>query len=292
VPLAGATAATLAFSPVLLENGGAYSVTVTNASGTAKSVPVALTVSGTGLDVSATQAVAGGGYAASGVVTINNTLTYTGTPTSLAWNANLPVGWTYISSGGAIGDVKPLEGTSGSLGWAWSTPPDGGVSFSYTLRVPAGTTGAQQISAMAIVRVGDAVVQRVAAPNPLGVPQFTTHSADTDADFRISLLELTRVIQLYNTRSGTTRTGAYVAAGGVTEDGFTPDFSRTVAATDLARFHSADTHTDALGSPPDGRINLTELTRVIELYNTRSGTMRTGAYHVASGTEDGFAPGP
>jgi hypothetical protein len=31
---------------------------------------------------------------------------------------------------------------------------------------------------------------------------------------------------------------------------------------------------------------------VIELYNVRSGTTRTGAYHAQGGTEDGFAPGP
>jgi formylglycine-generating enzyme required for sulfatase activity len=42
----------------------------------------------------------------------------------------------------------------------------------------------------------------------------------------------------------------------------------------------------------DGRIGLLELTRVIELYNYRSGTTRTGAYHAQGGTEDGFAPGP
>ena len=39
------------------------------------------------------------------------------------------------------------------------------------------------------------------------------------------------------------------------------------------------------------RINLLELTRVIELYHYRSGTVRTGQYHVQAGTEDGFAPG-
>jgi hypothetical protein len=37
---------------------------------------------------------------------------------------------------------------------------------------------------------------------------------------------------------------------------------------------------------------LIELTRVIELYNVRHGTVRTGAYHAATGTEDGFATGP
>jgi hypothetical protein len=31
---------------------------------------------------------------------------------------------------------------------------------------------------------------------------------------------------------------------------------------------------------------------VIELYNFREGTTRTGRYHVQPGTEDGFATGP
>jgi hypothetical protein len=47
-----------------------------------------------------------------------------------------------------------------------------------------------------------------------------------------------------------------------------------------------------MGAPRDGRIDLSELTRVIELYNYRVGTSRTGQYHVQTGTEDGFAPGP
>lgn len=112
-----------------------------------------------------------------------------------------------------------------------------------------------------------------------------THSADADENFRISLLELTRVIELYNTRNGTTRTGCYkVDATG--EDGFAPDPARAPGAiVTLPFYHSAD-------SNHDGKLSLLELTRVIELYNYRSGTTRTGQYHVQSGTEDGFAPGP
>jgi hypothetical protein len=53
----------------------------------------------------------------------------------------------------------------------------------------------------------------------------------------------------------------------------------------LANHHSADTNRD-------GRFSLLELTRVIELFNTRAGTARTGAYRVLAGSEDGFAPGP
>jgi hypothetical protein len=115
------------------------------------------------------------------------------------------------------------------------------------------------------------------------------HSADVSpADGTINLAELTRVIALYNARQGTVRTSRYQIQDG-TEDGFAPDgVTSGPAAITLARYHTAD-------SNRDGRLSLTELTRVIELFNTRAGTTRTGAYHAAtspSATEDGFAPGP
>ena len=109
------------------------------------------------------------------------------------------------------------------------------------------------------------------------------HSADADRDFRIGLIELTRVIELYNTRNGATRTGRYKVLAG-SEDGFAQD-TTAIANQTLARYHSAD-------SNRNGQITLNELTRAIELYNTRAGTTRTGQYHVQVGTEDGFAPGP
>jgi hypothetical protein len=91
------------------------------------------------------------------------------------------------------------------------------------------------------------------------------------------------VIELYNTRSGTTRTGRYAIATTTTEDGFAADPTDLVGA--LTRHHTADTNRD-------GRLALVELTRVIELFNTRSGTARTGTYRHLLGSEDGFAPGP
>ena len=70
------------------------------------------------------------------------------------------------------------------------------------------------------------------------------------------------------------------------EDGFVADPVRAATAVvTLANYHSADTNRD-------GRFSLLELTRVIELYNVRSGTLRTGAYRLLAGSEDGFAPGP
>jgi hypothetical protein len=126
--------------------------------------------------------------------------------------------------------------------------------------------------------VGNDATLTFTAPTLTGVlVDALTHSADTNTDWRISLIELTRVIELYNTRNGTSRTGEYHCEAG-TEDGFAPGTGT------LTSWHSAD-------SDRDGRIGLIELTRVIELYNTRSGTARTGDYHAAGGTEDGFAPG-
>lgn len=42
----------------------------------------------------------------------------------------------------------------------------------------------------------------------------------------------------------------------------------------------------------DFRISVSESLRVIELYNVRSGTVRTGQYRVQIGSEDGFATAP
>ena len=122
----------------------------------------------------------------------------------------------------------------------------------------------------------------MAKPDPLRVPG---HSADADGNGRISLVELTRVIELYHTRNGSVRTGCYAVLDG-SEDGFAPAPTRANStAVTLARTHSVD-------SNRDGKIGLVELTRMIEFYNFRNGTVRTGEYRVQAGSEDGFAPGP
>jgi len=95
-------------------------------------------------------------------------------------------------------------------------------------------------------------------------------SADVNRDGVISFTEFNRVLELYNYRSGTTRTGEY-HEDETTYSGYAP------GPGSITTYHSADT-------TQDGRINLTELTRMIELYNS-------DGYHVEAGTEDGFAPG-
>ena len=160
------------------------------------------------------------------------------------------------------------------------------MAFSYPLTIPASAVGSCNLASLGIVRQAGVPIQLVARPDPLlFFSALDWHSADTDHNSRVSLFELTRVIELYNTRIGTTRTGRYLIQDG-TEDGFGLDpVTAAAAPATLARFHSADSNRNAI-------ISLVELTRVIELYNVRSGTSRTGAYRAQGGTEDGFAPGP
>jgi hypothetical protein len=225
---------------------------------------------------------------AGGNVTVTNTLTFPGTLTGLGWSVLLPTGWSFVGDGGAAGETKPAVGAAEILEWAWTTVPASPVTFTYTVAVPAGEAGNRSLAALVVARglPGSTGPQQVLAnPDPLPVPQMVYHDADTSRDFRIGLLELTRVIELFNTRNAALRTGAYGMATSTTEDGFAPEPGRTATAVvTLARYHSADGNRD-------GKVSLLELTRVIELYNYRSGGSRTGQYRREPGTEDGFAPG-
>lgn len=111
----------------------------------------------------------------------------------------------------------------------------------------------------------------------------TRHTGDTNEDGALSLAELLRVIELYNTRFGSTRTGRYLPDES-SGDGFSPDSSQAVTKMALyPDYHTADFNRD-------GAVSLNELLRVIELYNIREGTIRTGRYGLDPNTADGFTP--
>ena len=165
--------------------------------------------------------------------------------------------------------------------------PGGAQIEAYDLTPPETTS----VSATVKVETDDSSVPRSAAttiPEPgsatSALAGTAPHSADNNEDFRFSLSELTRVIELYNTMNGSTRTGGYRLEA-TSEDGFAADPTTPASATvTLARYHSVDTNRD-------GKISLYELTRVIQLYNFRTGTIRTGDYRVEASSEDGFASG-
>lgn len=251
LPIAGATGNSYTVPNLQSGNAGLYVFVATNRVGHATSDIASLALTSTAQ--SATQTLVGTGYVAGGTVAVSNTLTYAAPASALSWSVLLPTGWSFASASGSAGNLGPTIGQTGSLDWMWSTIPPSPVTFSYTLNVPAGQTATQQLAALAGVSNGT-TVQFLAQPDPLLVSLVTRHSADyAPADNKISLLELTRVIELYNTRNGTTRTGCYkVDAAG--EDGYAPEPTRVgTTAVTLGVYHSAD-------SNRDGKLSLLELT--------------------------------
>ncbi len=279
--LLGAAEASIVLRGVQVSDSGLYTVTVSNSAGSTTSPAAILSVDGGPPATSEVSASHGAGlYEPGGTLTVVNTLAFTGGPASLGWLVTLPAGWSYAGGTGEP-EVKPLSGATGQLEWAWTTIPTSPVTFTYRLTVPAGETLDRTLTAQALVRENSLTRTATPAALPLGSAR-RYHSVDTNRDMRISLFELLRIIELYNVRAGTVRTGRYADAPG-SEDSFAPDPTGTAAP--LTRFHAADTD-------QDGRISLKELTRMLELFNTRLGSTRTGAYHPDVAGEDGFAAGP
>lgn len=212
VAIAGATSATLQLAGVQAGDTGAYSVTVTNAAGAATSPSAFLHVFPS-LPYGA-HAAGPNVYRPGGTVTITNTVAFAGAASGLSCEVLLPAGWSVVSSSGALGERRAAAGTTSLAEWRWSSVPVAPVTFTYTLAVPATQAGPVQIVAHIIVQQGsDAGTPLLAQPDPLVLALATQHTADSDADFRISLAELTRVIELYNTRNGNVRTGSYRPRG-------------------------------------------------------------------------------
>ncbi len=147
--------------------------------------------------------------------------------------------------------------------------------------IPSGSVAqiTLQVCASAPAGVYDISLSRTILSSPTGasipvsvihgnltVQRSAYHSADQNRDWKISLTEVLRVIQLYN--SG----GFYCLCK--TEDGYSVTGENRTCSP-----HNSDYY----GSP-DWKIQLYEILRLIQIYNY-------GSYHPAIGTEDGFALG-
>ncbi len=207
-------------------------------------------------------------------------------PQAIGFLVKLPSGWGFASQAlpvGAAAVTSPAVGDS-TLEWGFLSFPAERLRWTFDVSYPPGLSASQVVTVDA--------TQSAYRPGPLSISApalvlvLGRHSADSNGDGKIDLAELTRVIQLYNTRNGTVRTGRYLVQASGSEDGFSIDGTTpNIATVSLARYHTAD-------SDKNGKITLVELTRVIELYSVRSGATRTGAYLPQDGTEDGFAPAP
>lgn len=102
-------------------------------------------------------------------------------------------------------------------------------------------------------------------PGEEGESQGAFHSGDTNRDWRFSLTEVLRIVQLFNY-------GGY-GCDEESEDGYGPGLGKHRNCAP----HSADFRV------VDWKIDLAELLRIVQLYNAKR-------YTVQEGTEDGFAP--
>gem|GEM_PF-4473105 len=293
--ISGATTSTLTIATAQPGDEGGYSVVVSNTiapNATSATANITLVAAG----YSGTHTASGAGYTPGGPVTVTNTINYPGELASLSWSVLLPAGWSFASAVNAGNpSIQPAVNDILVLDWAWAAAPPTGSTFTYTLNIPANASGNQSLTSLIEFTVGVTPIQMVANPDPLPINQIFFHTADTNGNYKIDLSELTRVITLYNTRfdtgAGKVRTGCYKIQAG-TVDGFSTDVARDPSAVvTLPTYHAADYN-------HNGKIDLSELTRVITLYNTRydtgAGKVRTGYYKVAVGiaTVDAYTTDP
>jgi hypothetical protein len=283
-PVAGATKSSLALSSVTAS--GTYWVRVSDGRRSVDSTATTVAPAAVSSVLSSTQTVASLGYIPGGRVAVSVDITVATDVSRLDLSVLPPTGWTLVTEDAASASARPNLGTTDVLDWSWTNAKAGKLSLRYVMAVPATASGGQNVTALVAGLVNGVTYQSLSKTDPLLVPPGPLmHSADTDHNRRISLLELTRVIELYSTRNGSVRTGAY-AVSGAGEDGFAPDAARLPASTgqSLSALHTADTSRD-------GRLDLMELLRVIEIFNYRVGTVRTGDYFPRGDTEDGFVAG-
>jgi PKD repeat protein len=179
---------------------------------------------------------------------------FSGTP----WSGVAPL--TVQFTDDSTADAAPISS------WNW----DFGDGTSSTDRNPSHTYATRGIYTVSLtVTAGDFYnTDTEEAYISVTGEQHPFHTADQNQDNKIALSELLRVIQFFN--SG----GLHCQSG--TEDGYAPGPGDTTACA----LYDSDYH------PPDWRINLTEVLRVIQFFNMQG-------YHAcpADGTEDGYCPG-
>lgn len=284
-PIAGATRASYTVGALVAT--ARFWVRISNGTQSVDSETVTVSAGGGAAGVASHRHAVDLGYIPGQRARVRQQISYSGTLSRLHLSVLLPAGWSFVSSDEPAAQLRPAAGSPEFLEWSWSPVPASPFTFDYVVSVPAGASGEQPVTTLATATRDGVAHQSLVQPEPLRLREGARlHTADRNRDNQLDLFELTRVIELYNTRSGTERTGAYrVDAAG--EDGFAADPTRgATGAAILTAYHTADVN------PRDGRIDLFELTRVIELYNTRSGTTRTGAYYARGDTEDGFVAGP
>ena len=278
VPLSGETQAELARGPVALAHAGDYHVTATLLLSVLHSTSARITVIPPDTTPTFRHSVIGRTYVPGESITLLNRIELREPLASLNWAILLPAETSLLAVESTSG-ISPTVGTTDLAEWSWTNLPAGPITFTYELSTSANfDTHFSLTGLVSTITPDDSAAQYTVLPDPLVVPlRREFHAADANENRRIDLSELLAVIELYNARRASVRTGRYTTG----DDGTfrpAPDETRLPK-----RLHTADLN-------HNGQISLSELLRMIELYNTRLGTVRTGAYRSDLDAEDGFRP--
>ena len=163
-------------------------------------------------------------------------------------------------------DNSPVALPHGRIASLWLEHPDGGGGHHIKVMDADGQNWFMLTLPTLPPSIADVADIGLGAGGTAGEGETPSHSADQDGDNQISLSELLRVIQFYNSD------GYHCEAG--TEDGYAPGQGDTACAA-----HGSDYNTQ------DWYINLSELLRLVQFYNS-------AGYHTCAEGEDGFCPGP
>lgn len=102
-----------------------------------------------------------------------------GTISAIGLSETIPEGWTFVSAAGP--SIVPTEGATGTLDFAWLSPPDLPYTFDYFLLAPRDGRGSVEIAGRVEYRqaagpfITPDVVTALDSANPAGVVLSRTH---------------------------------------------------------------------------------------------------------------------
>jgi hypothetical protein len=116
-----------------------------------------------------------------GVMMLTASASYDGTPGALGWSIALPGDWQMVAVAGThVPEVTPATNATGTLEFAYTTPPASSASFIVSVRYPPGTT-ATKITSVALVRADGRLVTLTPATITVGRGDESDNKVDSSA---------------------------------------------------------------------------------------------------------------
>lgn len=116
-----------------------------------------------------------------GIITLTASASYDGAPGALGWSITLPSDWQLVAVAGThVPEVTPSTNATGTLEFAYTSPPEGGASFIVSVRYPPGAASTK-INSVALVRADGKLVTLTPESINLGRANESDTNTDTSA---------------------------------------------------------------------------------------------------------------